>query len=74
VALPVISGRKVVKALTRAGFRVAGRRGSHIKLKRKVDDKVFVVIVPDHAELARGTLKSILRQANITREAFLKLL
>jgi predicted RNA binding protein YcfA (HicA-like mRNA interferase family) len=30
--------------------------------------------VPDHAELARGTLKSILRQANITREAFLKLL
>jgi len=74
VALPVVSGRKVVKALTKAGFRVAGRRGSHIKLKRKVDGKVFVVIVPDHAELARGTLKSILRQANITRDAFLKLL
>lgn len=74
MALPVVSGRKVVKALTKAGFRVAGRRGSHIKLKRKVDGKVFVVIVPDHAELARGTLRSILRQANITREAFLKLL
>jgi predicted RNA binding protein YcfA (HicA-like mRNA interferase family) len=74
VALPVVSGRKVVKALTKVGFKVAGRRGSHIKLKRKVDDKIFVVIVPDHAELARGTLKSILRQANITREAFLKLL
>jgi predicted RNA binding protein YcfA (HicA-like mRNA interferase family) len=74
VALPVVSGRKVVKVLTKVGFKVAGRRGSHIKLKRKVDDKIFVVIVPDHAELARGTLKSILRQANITREAFLKLL
>lgn len=74
MALPVVSGRKVVKALTKVGFKVAGRRGSHIKLKRKVDDKIFVVIVPDHAELARGTLKSILRQANITREAFLKLL
>ena len=74
MALPVVSGRKVVKALTKVGFKVAGRRGSHIKLKRKVDGKVFVVIVPDHAELARGTLKSILRQANITREAFLKLL
>jgi predicted RNA binding protein YcfA (HicA-like mRNA interferase family) len=60
--------------LTKAGFRVAGRRGSHIKLKKKVNDRVFVVIVPDHAELARGTLKSILRQANITREEFLKLL
>jgi len=64
----------VVKALAKLGFKVAGRRGSHIKLKRKVDDKVFVVIVPDHPELAKGTLKSILRQANITREAFLKLL
>ena len=53
---------------------VAGRRGSHIKLKKKVNDRVFVVIVPDYAELARGTLKSILRQANITREEFLKLL
>jgi len=74
VALPVVSGRKVIKALTKAGFKVAGKKGSHMKLKKKVNDKVFVVIVPDHAELARGTLKSILRQANITREDFLKLL
>ncbi len=74
MALPVVSGRKAIKALTKAGFKVAGRKGSHIKLKKKVNGKVFVVIVPDHAELARGTLKSILRQANITREAFLKLL
>ena len=61
MALPVVSGRKVIKALTKAGFRVAGKRGSHVKLKKKVNDKVFVVIVPDHAELAKGTLKSILR-------------
>jgi predicted RNA binding protein YcfA (HicA-like mRNA interferase family) len=74
VALPIVSGRKVIKALTKAGFKVAGRKGSHIKLKKKVDDKVFVVIVPNHAELARGTLKSILRQANIMKEDFLKLL
>lgn len=47
MALPVVSGRKVVKALTKVGFKVAGRRGSHIKLKRKVDDKIFVVIVPN---------------------------
>ena len=74
MALPIVSGRKVIKALTKAGFKVAGRKGSHIKLKKKVDDKVFVVIVPNHAELARGTLKSILRQANIMKEDFLKLL
>jgi predicted RNA binding protein YcfA (HicA-like mRNA interferase family) len=74
VALPVVSGRKVIRALTKVGFKVAGRRGTHVKLKKKVNDKVFVVIVPDHAELARGTLKSILRQANIAREDFIKLL
>lgn len=74
MALPVVSGRKVIKALTKAGFKVAGRRGTHVKLKKKVNDKIFVVIVPDHAELARGTLKSILRQANIAREDFIKLL
>jgi predicted RNA binding protein YcfA (HicA-like mRNA interferase family) len=44
------------------------------KLRKKVNGKVFVVIVPDQTELARGTLKSILRQANITREDFLRLL
>jgi len=64
----------VIKALVNAGFEVAGRKGSHVKLKKRVDGKVFVVIVPDHAELARGTMKSILRQANVTREEFLKLL
>ena len=74
MALPIVSGRKVIKALTKAGFQVAGRKGSHVKLKKRVDDKVLIVIVPDHEELARGTLKAILRQANMTRENFLKLL
>jgi predicted RNA binding protein YcfA (HicA-like mRNA interferase family) len=74
VALPVISGRKIIKALSKAGFTVEGRKGSHVKLKRKEASKVLIVIVPDHVEVARGTLKSILRQAGISREQFLKLL
>ena len=74
MALPIVSGRKVIKALTKAGFQVAGRKGSHVKLKKRVNDKVLIVIVPDHEELARGTLKAILRQANMTRESFLELL
>jgi len=42
-------------------------------MKRK-DERTLVVIVPDHRELARGTLKSILRQANLTRKEFLDLI
>ncbi len=74
MSLPVVSGRKIVKALTKAGFMVEGRKGSHIKLKKKDHKHVLIVIVPDHPEVAKGTLKSILRQANLTREDFLKLL
>jgi len=64
----------VIKALAKIGFEVTGKKGSHIKLKKKLNEKVFIAIVPDHPELALGTLKSILRQANITKEDFLKLL
>jgi len=68
-----VSGRDVIKALAEIGFIVVGRRGSHVRLKKK-DEKTLIVIVPDHKELARGTLKSILRQANLSREEFLEIL
>lgn len=73
MGLPVVSGREVIKALAKIGFRIVGRRGSHVRLKRK-DGKTLIVVVPDHRELARGTLKSILRQANLSREEFLEIL
>ena len=69
----MVSGRRVIKALTRGGFAVVGRRGSHVRLK-KVADKVYIVVVPDHRELARGTLLSVIRPAGLTREEFLDLL
>ncbi|MGD0495988.1 MAG: type II toxin-antitoxin system HicA family toxin [Candidatus Bathyarchaeia archaeon] len=72
--LPLVSGREVVKALGKAGFEVVGRKGSHIRLKRKAPDKIYIVIVPLHSEIKRGTLKSILRQAGLTMEELLKLL
>ena len=59
MALPVLSGRKVIKALTKAGFSIQGTKGSHAKLKKKVNDKVLVAIVPVHPEVANGTLKAI---------------
>ena len=72
--LPVLSGRDVLKALTRAGFEIVGRKGSHIRLKKRVGSEVFIVIVPAHAELATGTLLSIIKQSGITREDFVKFL
>lgn len=72
--LPVVSGRKIIKALKKKNFSVVSQRGSHVRLKKIDASRVFIVIVPMHAELAKGTLKSILRQANITLEELLELL
>ncbi|MFQ6126922.1 MAG: type II toxin-antitoxin system HicA family toxin [Candidatus Heimdallarchaeota archaeon] len=68
--LPIISGREVVKILTRLGFKTVGRKGSHICLKKK-NEQTFIVIVPHHRELARDTLRAILWQANLKPEEFL---
>ena len=70
-AVPVVSGAEVVRALGKAGFERVGQRGSHMKL-RHVDGRT--VIVPMHRELARGTLRSILRQAGFSADGFRELL
>jgi predicted RNA binding protein YcfA (HicA-like mRNA interferase family) len=72
--LPVVSGREILRVLRKIGFAIVGRKGSHVRLKRRRGEEVLIVIVPMHRELARGTLKSILRQANLTREDLLRLL
>jgi predicted RNA binding protein YcfA (HicA-like mRNA interferase family) len=60
-----------LKALEKAGFRQRSQKGSHVKLR---NDSGRTIIVPLHRELARGTLASILRQADLTVDHFLDLL
>lgn len=64
--LPSISGRECVALLQRHGFRVVRQRGSHMILRR--DDPFAQVVVPDHKELDRGTLRAIIRQAGLNPE------
>lgn len=66
--LPQLSGQECVAILRRFGFRVVRQRGSHIVLRR--DDPFAQVIVPDHKELDRGTLRAIIRQAELSVEDF----
>jgi predicted RNA binding protein YcfA (HicA-like mRNA interferase family) len=70
-ALPVVSGAQVITALAKVGFEHVSQRGSHVKVRR---DDGRVVIVPMHRELARGTLRSILRQAGLTVDEFTEIL
>lgn len=70
--LPVISGKTCIKALTKIGYYTKRQEGSHIILRR--DNPFGQVVVPDHKELDRGTLRAIIRQAGISVDEFVKLL
>jgi predicted RNA binding protein YcfA (HicA-like mRNA interferase family) len=71
--LPVVSGREVVRALSRLGYRLDHQTGSHLIL-RQDDPPHRRLTVPDHRELAKGTLRSLIRQAGLTVEEFSRLL
>ena len=71
--LPRISGRKVVSALLKIGYERDRQKGSHIVL-RQVACPHRRVVVPDHREVAKGTLRKIIKQVGLTVEEFNQLL
>ncbi len=70
--LPRISGGQAISALQRLGFVVIRQRGSHVVLKRQISKEEITCVVPLHRELAVGTLRVILRQAQVTPEEFIE--
>ncbi len=70
--LPVLSGRKVVEAFQSLGWEVARQRGSHIILVKEGHN--VTLSVPDHKEVAKGTLRSLIRAAGITVPEFSQVL
>ena len=71
--LPRVSGREVVKALRTAGYEQDRQRGSHI-IVRQLAYPHRRITVPDHKEIAKGTLRAIIREAGLTVEEFNALL
>ena len=71
--LPRVSGREVVKALARVGYERDRQRGSHIILRQESYPHRRIT-VPDHKEVAKGTLRAIIREAGLTVDEFKALL
>jgi predicted RNA binding protein YcfA (HicA-like mRNA interferase family) len=59
----------VARALGRTGYAFDHQRGSHIVL-RHVEPPHQPRTNPDHTEVAKGTLRAIIRQAGLTVEEF----
>jgi predicted RNA binding protein YcfA (HicA-like mRNA interferase family) len=62
---PVCSGKDVIKALKKLGYRQVSQRGSHVKLKRKYEEGEHTIVVPLHKELDKGTLASIIKRVRM---------
>lgn len=71
--LPVVSWRDVVKALSKIGYEVDHQTGGHIILRR-VDPPHRRIAVPRHSEIAKGTLRAIIREVGMTVQEFVRLL
>jgi len=66
--LPVISGAETVKAFERAGWRQDRQRGSHVIMLKP--GHIASLSIPQHRELAPGTLRSLIRAAGMSVAEF----
>ena len=71
--LPVISGKKIVKAFSKIGFELDHQTGSHMILRQK-ESPFRRLTIPNHKVVSTGTLKEIINQSGLSREEFIKLL
>ena len=62
--------REIKRKLEAAGFSELSQKGSHVKFAKKDSTGTRTAIVPNHREVAIGTLRSIIRQANLTVAEF----
>lgn len=62
------SAKQLISALKNFGFVEISQRGSHIKFRGLVNEQLRTVIIPNHKQIATGTLSSILRQAGLSKQ------
>ena len=71
-SVPVLRPREVVRAFEKIGWEVARKSGSHIILTRK--GHIATLSIPNHTEVARGTLRRLIARADITVDDFIEML
>ena len=72
--LPALSGKRLVRALQRTGFKVLRQKGSHVSLEKRSAEGYWRTIVPLHREIRPTTLSDILNQTGLTKEELAALL
>ena len=63
-SLPVLSGRELVRVFQSLGWQVARQSGSHIIMVK--EGEISTLSVPEHREVAKGTLRTLIRASGLT--------
>ena len=71
--LPVVSGEEALKTFRKIGYQFDHQTGSHMILRRNQAPHRRLTI-PNHKEIAKGTLRSLIREAGLTVDQFVELL
>ena len=69
-SLPVLGGRQVVAIFESFGWKVVRQSSSHVIMTK--EGEIATLSIPDHKEIAKGTLRSLIRAANLTVDQFVK--
>ena len=72
--LPRLSGKELIKILSKQGFIPTRQKGSHVIMVKETHERKITTVVPLHKEIDRGTLLEIIRQCGMKRDEFLRLL
>jgi predicted RNA binding protein YcfA (HicA-like mRNA interferase family) len=67
--LPILSGSQTVKIFEKFGWEVSRQRGSHVIMTKF--GELITLSVPNHREIAKDTLRSLIRSASLTTEEFI---
>jgi len=70
--LPQISGKELIKLLRKQGFVATRQRGSHIRLEKNLPDKTIKITIPNHPLIKKGTLRQIIKSAELKDENLFK--
>lgn len=71
--LPVVSGKDAVRVFERIGYRISHQTGSHIILRHESPPHRHLS-VPNHREIAKGTLRGLIRDSGLSVDEFVVLL
>lgn len=72
--LPIITPKQLISALLKAGFIIHHQKGSHVTLKQTGSPNRRVVVAIHNKDLKKGTLSSILKDADLTIDEINELL